>query len=128
MICYFPTPANACYLAFVVGRVYSVPALLRHPPAGLSDGLLLPHSLPFGLVSRSPVSSDTHSRECQKEDWSTHKLCCGKTYEEVCIGKEALEERILAEVAAAAAAAAPPQSPMTFFLTPFSAAGGTPSG
>ncbi|CAM9185977.1 unnamed protein product [Scytosiphon promiscuus] len=73
---------------------------------------------------RLPVYWRAHycSRECQKEDWDTHKLCCGKTHQEVCIGKEALEERILAEVAAVTAAAAQPQPP----TTPFSATDGAP--
>ena len=62
-------------------------------------------SLPTPFGARLFVPS-THSRECQREHWAVHKLCCGKTYDEVCAGKKAVEDGILADAAAAAAAAA----------------------
>lgn len=46
------------------------------------------------------------SRECQREHWDIHKLSCGKSYDQVCAGKKALEDGILADVAAVAEAAA----------------------
>lgn len=68
----------------------------------LSGSLLIwlprPSIPPFSVVSVS-VHNKQRSRRCQREHWVIHKLCCGKSYKQVCSGKKALEESILAAAA-----------------------------
>jgi len=80
------TASSAWYVALVAGVLPDSPLLMVDLVA------------PPSIVFRASLPKQ-RSRRCQREHWVIHKLCCGKSYNQVCAGKKALEESIVAAAA-----------------------------
>eukprot|EP00752_Nemacystus_decipiens_P003276 g3032.t1 len=97
-----PMPTVAAYSEFSAAHGWRSCDNCRIPEEDWGSSLLVCAGCALPTYWRAHYCS----RGCQRQHWAVHRLCCRKTYAEVCAGKQAVENSILAEAAAAAAAAA----------------------